>query len=181
MTVTIAIAGKICSGKTTIATALAKLLDCPRASFGDYVREVVANRELPPTRVNLQQVGAEILKTGTDDFCKAVLLQSGWIPGQSLVIDGLRHEETIEPIRQQVKPSELKIVFLSIDERTRSSRLAQRGDGDAIALMLADTHPSEYQANTTLAAHADLVINASQSIDEIVSEIKAWIDLTSAR
>jgi dephospho-CoA kinase len=175
MPIVIAFAGKIGSGKTSVTNALAESLGCPRACFGDYVREVVRERGLPLTRANLQFVGTELLENDMHGFCRAVILSCGWNPGESLVIDGLRHEETIKLIEQLVSPTKLKIVFLQVDEDTRIRRLTMRGDGDSAALTQAAAHSSENQVNSTLIEKAHLVLQASEPIPTIVRQVQEWI------
>ena len=175
MTKVIAFAGKIGSGKTTLTKALAESLGCLRASFGDYVRDVVRAQGLPPTRENLQRVGTQLLESDTNGFCRAVLSQPGWRPGEMLVIDGLRHKETVNPIKDIISPAELRIVFLSVDENTRLARLAQRGDADISALTRADAHSSELQVGSTLCEMADLVLEGDESVEDTVLRVGEWI------
>ena len=174
MAVVLAFAGKIGSGKTTVTTALATALGCKRASFGDYVRHVTASLNLEQTRENLQRIGSELLKQDRIGFCDAVLRYSGWTPGETLVLDGLRHAETIDPIRRLIRPAELKIIYLEIDDDTRLNRLCLRGDGDQSSLTAAESHSSELQVRSELTSRADLVINSSASVSDNVNRVIEW-------
>lgn len=175
MAFVLAFTGKIGSGKTTLTAALARELGCRRASFGDYVRHIVSNRGLEQTRENLQMIGTELLEANLRGFCSAVLRHSGWGQGEALVIDGLRHVETINPIQDLISPARLKIISVAIDEDTRLARLGLRGDGDKKALSLADSHSSEQQVGSILLKKADLVIDGNDPVSENVSRIMAWI------
>jgi dephospho-CoA kinase len=84
MNAVIGLAGQIAAGKTTIATRLAARLGIPRVSFGDEVRRVAAERGLPADRAVLQDLGEELIAAGWDSFCRAVLAQGAWQPGQPL-------------------------------------------------------------------------------------------------
>jgi dephospho-CoA kinase len=174
MTFVFAFTGKIGSGKTALSTALAAELRCRRTSFGDYVRYITAARGLEQNRQNLQAVGTELLERDRIKFCNDVLRFGGWSPGEALVIDGLRHIETIEPIKQIVAPARLKILRIDIAEETRLMRLGIRGDGDATALRLAESHSSEQQVGSTLAGAADFVIDGSSTIELNVRNILEW-------
>jgi dephospho-CoA kinase len=174
MSIVLAFAGKIGSGKTTVTKALAAVLRCQRVSFGDYVRDVVSQRGLAQTRETLQLVGTELLERDLRGFCREVLVSCGWKSGEMLMIDGLRHAETIEPIRQIVKPADLKIVFLALDDQIRRERLVLRDNGDEAAITRAEDHSSERQVGF-LAERADLVIQGSQPVSEIVGQITKWI------
>ena len=175
MAAVLAFAGRIGSGKTTLTTALAEALGCKRASFGDYVRYVVNARGMPATRENLQRIGTDLLEHDKLVFCDAVLRYSGWTPGTSLVIDGLRHAETIDLICQLVSPLKFRIVYLEIDEDTRLERLGLRGEGGREALSLAESHSSEQQVISILARRADLIVDGGNSIQESVHRIVEWI------
>ena len=119
----VAFAGKIGSGKTTITKSLADLLAWPRASFGDYVREAARQRGMKDTREVLQVLGTEILRADPRNFCQSVLAHCGWNAGQNLLIDGLRHEETIEIIKGLTHATTVSIVFVKISEEVRLERL----------------------------------------------------------
>jgi dephospho-CoA kinase len=127
MAIVVAIAGKIGSGKTTITKSLAKLLQWPRAGFGDYVRAVARKRGESQAREHLQELGTQLLRNDPREFCKAVISSAEWRPGEGLIIDGLRHAETIGIIRELVSPAVLKIVLISVPEETRFQRLKERG------------------------------------------------------
>lgn len=170
--VAVAFAGKLGSGKTTVTRSLAEALGWPRAGFGDYVREAVRRRGLEGTRENLQRVGSQLLDSDPETFCTSVLLSCGWRSGQNLIIDGLRHVETIEIIRKLVYPAALKIVFISVPESTRLQRLRQRGESDVAT---AERHSSEQQVGSDVYSCADLVVEGNKPVESIVAELTAWI------
>ena len=64
--VAIGVAGRIGSGKTTLAAELACQLACPQASFGEFVRSVAETRALVSTtdRTVLQDLGDELIAQG---------------------------------------------------------------------------------------------------------------------
>lgn len=175
MAAVFAFAGRMGSGKTTLTTALAKALGCRCASFGDYVRHVVKARGLEQTRENLQRIGTDLLEQNRLAFCNEVLRYAGWTPGDALVIDGLRHAETIHLIRQLVSPLRLEIVYLEIDDAIRLERLRARGEGERETLSLAEAHSSEQQVTSILAQRADLTIDGGNSVQESVRRIVEWI------
>ena len=175
MTFVIAFAGKIGSGKTTISTAISKVLGCKRASFGDYVRQVASRRGLECTREILQYVGTEALETDKLEFCKNVLEYSGWSQGEPLVIDGLRHSETIPLLNQLVSPAQLRIVYMDIDEQSRFERLGIHGEVQMEVLTLADAHSSEQEAATILHNIADVIVDGRKPIENCVAAVLEWM------
>jgi dephospho-CoA kinase len=175
MAMVVAIAGKIGSGKTTITKSLASELGWPRASFGDYVRSAASARGLAQSRTNLQELGTLLLRSDPREFCKAVLTSARWQTGESLIIDGLRHAETIPILRELVTPAVLKIVLVAISEDTRLKRLAERGEGDASRITLVEGHSSELQVGSVLGTIADIVVSGERPSNAIVSELTRWI------
>jgi dephospho-CoA kinase len=171
MNLVVAIAGKMGSGKTTLSKDLAAALSCPRAAFGDYVRQQVQGRGLPLTRENLQVIGTELLLKDSAAFCDSVIASSGWHKGLDLVIDGLRHLATIPIIRRITEPSDLKIVYISVTEETRLQRLSARGEGGRDNVTKMDSHSSE-QELASIAAMADITIPGDEARHTNVSSIR---------
>jgi dephospho-CoA kinase len=132
----------------------------------------VRRQGLEGTRDNLQRIGSELLDSDPEAFCALVLMSCGWKAGQNLIIDGLRHVETIEIIRRLVHPAWLKIVFISVPESTRLERLRQRGESDVVT---ADRHSSEQQVGSAVYSRADLVIEGNRPLRLIITELTEWI------
>jgi dephospho-CoA kinase len=158
-----------------MAIAIAGKIGRSRASFGDYVRSVARARGLPQTRTSLQELGTLLLRGNPHEFCKAVLTAAPWLAGESLIIDGLRHAETIPILRDLVSPAALKVVLISISENTRLKRLTERGEGDAKTIAAVEEHSSEQQVGSALAGLADLVVSGEKTSDAIVSDLTGWI------
>lgn len=170
MAYVLAIAGKIGSGKTSLTAALSETLGWLHASFGDYVRYRVSERGLQLTRENLQRVGTEILEADKLAFCTNVLMYFGWSRGESLVIDGLRHSETIPLIQQLVSPALLRIIYIDVDEQTRVQRLGAKGENEMRLLTIADEHSSEQQ-QPVLRQMADLIVDGRRPIPDCVASV----------
>lgn len=167
----VAIAGRIGSGKTTLSKDLAAALACPRATFGDYVRQKVQERGQPPTRENLQVIGTELLLQDPDYFCESVVSMSGWKPGHDLVIDGLRHLRTIPIIRRITTPAGWKIVYVWVPEQVRLTRLSDRGEGDAQNVARIESHSSEQELQS-IADMADVAVRGDESRETNVLRIR---------
>ncbi|HEY4678007.1 MAG TPA: AAA family ATPase [Candidatus Angelobacter sp.] len=175
----IAFSGKLGSGKTTISNAVATALGWPLAGFGDYVRQVVRERGLDGTRENLQAVGTELLEADPREFCKAVLSSGGWIRGEPLLIDGLRHVKTIAIIQELISPATLRIISILVPEATRLQRLGQRDQVEAASTGIIEAHSSEQEVGSILCSHADLVLDGEKPVSVLVAEIIDWIRLQS--
>jgi RNase adaptor protein for sRNA GlmZ degradation len=115
-----------------------------------------------------------LVEEGLEQFCKAVLAQSNWVPGQALIIDGIRHYEVMELLRELVKPSILRIVFIDIDDAVRESRLKVENITHE-EIHQTDSHSTERQVNTIIKESADFVIDGTKSKEILLSEIIQWI------
>jgi len=163
--------GRIGSGKTTISSVVAEKLDWPRVSFGDYVRKIAQERGLEESREVLQQLGESLLSGNPEQFCRAVLAHAHWKQGQSLVIDGVRHIEVVDWLRHLVAPAKFLLVYVAVSESARQSRLLERDRTDASLLPSIESHSTERDVTSVLLSQADLIIDSSQSPEQITKRI----------
>ena len=176
----VAIAGAIRSGKTCLSIGLSNALGWPRVGFGDYVRSVARSRGLDETREVLQELGATLVGQGWEQFCRAVLHQADWRPGECLVVDGVRHVEAIPTLRREVAPSDLALIFIAVDDSTREARLRQEGLLDRERLKKTEAHSTEAQVRTALPQLADLVVDGSRPERELLEDILLWVQRRTA-
>ena len=157
-TVVVTLAGAAGSGTAILGARVASLLNWPFASFGSYVRGEAAHRGLQGTRRELQDVGSDLLDN-TEAFCRAVIAQSRWRPGQSLVVDGLRHREVLDTLTRLLRADDIFEVYVAADMPTRELRLRERGEVLVGGPTTIDIHPVEKEVLTILPAAAQLTIN----------------------
>lgn len=170
----IAFSGKLGSGKTTVSSAVAAALGWRRVGFGDYVRAVVRRRSLKETRENLQVVGTELLEADPREFCRSVLSSGGWVSGEPLIVDGLRHVRTIGLLQELIAPLKLGIVSISIADNVRLDRLKQRNQDDEASILNIEAHSSEQEVDLILRNSANLVIEGEKPLEHLVKEVIAW-------
>lgn len=168
----IGVIGKIASGKSSLARTLSSAYGCPYVSFGDEVRRVAGERNLPDSREILQAIGAELVATKPVEFCEAVLAQSSWTKSRCMIIDGIRHVQIVEILRRMVAPSGLRLVFVETPEDVRDERLARESVRNAEARHRIEQHSTEAQVDSILAQMADLVVDGTKPVDQLVTEIK---------
>jgi dephospho-CoA kinase len=178
----LAFSGPIGSGKTTIARQTAQTLDWKLASFGDFVRKEARRRRLDDqSRDVLQDLGDELIRRGWEGFCRAVLADSGWVQGQGLIVDGIRHVEGMEAVRALVRPVPLLLVYVQIDERTRSARLYGRDALGSQELQRIDSHNTEQQVKEVLKDIADIVVDGRLPTESIVKGLIHQLDTESGK
>jgi dephospho-CoA kinase len=171
--IAVGVAGRIGSGKTTLASKLANRIGCPRASFGEFVRSVAQARGLDSTdRTALQDLGDELIAEGWTPFVEAVLRHADYSAGP-IVIDGIRHRSAIETLRSELDPTPLVVVAVDTSDDVRRERLRDRGlNSDDVSS--ADSHANESEVDDVIRA-ADLVFPAHLTADEACSTVLKWI------
>lgn len=173
-------AGSIASGKSTLSIKVASSLGWQRVGFGDYVRTVAQRQGLGESREVLQTIGATLVNQGIEQFCSAVLAQVDWEPRQPLVVDGIRHAEVVSTLRQLVAPKKLLLVFVIVNESTREARLIERGLTHREQWQQFEAHSTESQVQTVLPGMADLTVDNTQKIEELVKKVVTWVGVQVA-
>lgn len=168
-------AGSIASGKSTLSIEVASSLEWQRVSFGDYVRTVAQSQALGESRQVLQTVGASLVNQGLEQFCSSVLAQVNWKPGQPLVVDGIRHAEVVSTLHRLVVPSKLLLVFVAVNKSIRKTRLIEKGLTNCEKLQQIEMHSTEIQVQTVLQKMANLTVDSTAKIEELVKEIVIWV------
>lgn len=161
------------SGKTTIGRMFAQERGLRFASFGEYVRKEAARRGIQnPTRVDLQAVGLSLVATDLFGFCQAVLTEAGFVQGEGLVIDGVRHLATVRVLKEILGDQPLKVVYLESSLEVR----AQRGSFAPDDLVEVDSHPVEAET-LALKNLANLVLDTSLlTPTDSLARLRAWSD-----
>jgi transcriptional regulator with XRE-family HTH domain/cytidylate kinase len=175
----IAFSGRRASGKSSVSAEVAKALDWKWASFGGYLRAVAKNEGVADSTETLQELGATFARE-PDRFCREVLSHWGWQAGEPLIVEGVRHKEILNSLRQLVAPLEARLVFLSVDEQERFRRLERREESSVQRMKALEEHSTEKQVKDVLPAEADLNVDTSEDPERVVQRIVEWIHAGSA-
>jgi ribosome-binding protein aMBF1 (putative translation factor)/dephospho-CoA kinase len=173
--IVVGFAGRIGSGKSSLSIEVAQALGWPRASFGDYLRNVARSEGLDESREVLQELGESFVERDVDAFCRAVLAHYDWKAGEPLIIDGIRHAEVVEALRKLVAPLEVRIVFLDVNDQKRIERLQQFDESIPKKIETIEKHPTEQQVREVLPGLADLHLAGDRSIGELAETVVNWI------
>jgi hypothetical protein len=177
VSVVIAISGSLRSGKTTLALALAETLQCPRASFGDYVRSKADEAGLGHDRATLQDLGERLIELeGWQAFCEHTLGNAG-ANGHTapLVVDGLRHAPALYALREIFAPVRVVLTHVNAgDEQARTRRL-EPDASDERPIAAIEAHSTERDTKQLLPGLADLHISASGGVDVACQETMSWL------
>lgn len=169
----VAIAGRIGSGKTTLASILADRLQCPAASFGSYVHSVALQRGLDTAdRASLQDLGEDLIGEGWHSFCRSVLTHAGYVSG-AVVVDGVRHVAAITTIRELVAPTPCRLVAVGVRDERRAERLRRRGVTPEAA-EAADAHAGESEVQQVI-EHAEFVVHEEDDPSDAADKVLQWL------
>jgi adenylate kinase family enzyme len=169
----IAFSGKVGSGKTTLSTQLARMLEWEWVSFSTFIRKMAIENNLGEDRRTLQDLGAHLLGEGLELFCLNVLNQINW-QNSSFIIDGIRHKEVLDFLKQAIKPIPLFHIHIAISKDTQVERIEKRISEKNIIDYIED-HSTEFQIQQILPESADLILNSALSIDHLLEDILAFL------
>lgn|ERR1700692_4885008 len=174
----IAFSGPIGAGKSTISQKVADLLHWPRVSFGEYVQKVAEeNKQDPNDRAVLQRLGQALVLSDVDGFVEGVLKQKEWRGDGNLVVDGLRHAEVRHALIQQINPSVLKHVFVTVDEDTRQQRVREEDKVEPRILMRYDQDITEAQIPRIIREYKDIEVSGRLPSEIAAREVIARLGL----
>lgn len=169
----IAFAGRMGAGKSSVSAAVAAGLRWKFASFGGFVRKTATSRGVEHTRESLQAIGEELEASDPVMFCRAVLDDAGWHPGESVVVEGVRHVRIWETLKNLAGSQPIFLVYLDASEELRRARLRERGAQEASYLAKAEAHSTERDAIAELPQLADLVLSTERKdVPDLVQEIE---------
>jgi hypothetical protein len=140
------------------------------------VRKIAKDEGLDEeSRDVLQELGARLVKSGPEEFCRDVLAEFDWRSGEPLIVEGVRHAEIVKALRRVVAPLEVRLVFLEVTDVRRIERLQSRDSAVVERLKQVESHSTEKQVSTVLPGMADLRVSGDKSISELVLEIVTWV------
>lgn len=172
----IAIAGGAGSGKSSIASALAEILEGQQASFGDAVRAEAKRRGLDADdRTTLQDLGNDLINEGWGSFVGRVMATVA-NDVDVVVIEGVRHHDAIAGLRSASGGRTVLTVFVRTSLSVRIERLTDRDGKTRAEVEVAIAHSNEHEVES-LEEVADLVVDndAPLDIDALAALVRAVV------
>ena len=167
-------AGKICSGKSTLAKKIATHTGYPLVSFGEILNDHLMRSDLPVTRDTLQRLGQELInQLGYEGFLQWSIEHSPHIQWDStLVIDGLRHGAIYSRL-VEIFPH-IVLIYCVCDRETQLTRLMERdkaGQDEAERILSHETE--RYIAE--LEPRANLFFRQGDSTESFLAQLDTLI------
>ena len=88
---------------------------------------------------------------------------------QDLVVDGIRHVDVFSTLSRLLPDCTVSLIHLDLDDNLRRSRMAGRGD-DRADFSRAENHTVEQDLQDSLPMRADLIIDVSAPLNEVVEK-----------
>lgn len=177
---TIALAGGVGSGKSTIARQLADRLDGTVASFGNYVRHLATEIGEVPERSILQRIGQERVEADAHGFVTAFLDWAPLTDNRPFIVDGVRHAAVDAVLRAHSFSMcrDYVLILINVSVRERAER---RYHSDESEIYRIDGHPVERETVEKLSNIADAIIDSDGPAKEVMARIAAAVPKSFAR
>jgi len=161
--VIVAVAGPIMSGTSSVTKAAAA--PAKPASFGEHLRRETGAQD----RHALAEAGQKLVDGDADAFAKAVVEAAGWRADQPLIIDGVRHVQILQSLRELVFPVPIILAYVDVTPAVYAQRIEKKGKLSE-ALQFSD-HPTEQQVKSRLAKIADIRVDNSGNVTDAVKSL----------
>jgi dephospho-CoA kinase len=168
------VAGKICSGKSTLARKISEHTGYPLISFGGILKDHLVKSDPPVTRGGLQLIGQELInQLGYEGFLRWSIEHSPQIQwDHSLVVDGLRHGVIYNHLVERFPHNVL--VYCVCDQETQIARLIVRdqiSEDEAREIL---SHETE-QYVSELESHAHLFFRPEDSVMDFLDQLDVFV------
>lgn len=158
----IMIAGRVRSGKSTLARHLAARYDGLRVGFGDLVRQRTSLLGLPGERRFWQQVGEQWVTADSAGLCDAAMAPAEGSP--IVIVDGVRHEHIYRMLKARAAGRRPVLIFVDTAMEVCRFRLASDGvTEEVIDEVLGHSTESELPL---LRRSADFVVDGTRDAAE---------------
>lgn len=158
---------------SALSVVLSEILKWKRAKFSDHIREIaIAGGENPDDTAVLQRIGQKLVGDQIAEFVSSVLKLATWHPGESLVLDGLRHVEVLRELQRQIGDTvDIRVVHIGIQDRADRKDRVKRSEGVSNSDFDAyDQDETEKQVEQT-PAYANLRLNGAEPRGELARTI----------
>lgn len=166
--------GMTCSGKSTIANELCKVIPFRKASFGGYLFNYAQQNGLDTKKDILQVIGQNFIKKDYRSFLNDVLEFSK--AGENVIFEGVRHIV----INEEIKSISLKTLSIFIDTpfelRFERFNLREPEKITKAQFLNLDNHPVEKEIEL-LRKSCDVMIDGRKDVATILAEVLTHTDI----
>lgn len=176
--------GTMCAGKGEVVKYL-KNKDFEHYVYSDILKEIAKQRNIEPTRENLQKLGNDIKKESKNlGILSKKMLKK--IKTDKSVVDGIRNVDEIKELRKQKK---VYIIGVAAPQRLRFKRLKKRNrEGDPKTFSefkrldnLENRGKTKGQEISKCLKMANFIINNNGSLEKLDNEIEKILQTISSQ
>jgi hypothetical protein len=128
---------------------------------------MAADGILEPSREQLQNLGQSLVQDDPEQFCRDVLANAGFVPGNDILLDGIRHVDIQRHVAMIVKPSTAVLIHLAAEDDVVVKRVEQRGSSKQ-EFLRANSHPVEKDLYQSLPDMADFIVDAGAPLQDVL-------------
>lgn len=160
--------GMTCSGKSTIANELSKVIPFKKASFGGYLFNYAQQHDLDTKKDSLQVIGQNFIETNYKSFLSDVLEFSQ--PGKNVIFEGVRHVVIQNEIKNLSSKTLTFFIDTPFDVRFQRFNLRETDKITEEHFLNMDNHPVEKEI-IVLKKSCDVILDGRKGISQIIEEI----------
>lgn len=178
--IVVGVAGKLASGKGTVARYLVEQYAAEKTRSSDPLRATLDIFDIPQSRENLDSLSTFLRATyGEDTIARAVARVLRQSNASVAIFDGMRRLVDIEAIRSF---EHSLFIYVEADQKIRYERCRQRNENvgdDTMTFEVFQQKDNEepQQQIEALRGYADIVIDNSGSRDELMAQITEQVDV----
>ena len=164
--------GMTCSGKSTIANELSKVIPFKKASFCGYLFNYALQNSFDTKKESLQIIGQNFIEKDHKSFLFDVLEFSK--PGENVIFEGVRHVV----IQHEIEQLSFKTLTFFIDTpfNLRYERFNSR-EVDQITkeqFLILDNHPVEHEIEI-LKKSSDVILDGRKTVADLLAEVVSFV------
>lgn len=169
------IAGPIGAGKSTVSRLLHDKHGFDHLSYVERVwKPILQERGLPPTRTNLQILGAELLDSiGPEKLAKTILPH---ITREPFVIDDIRSPTVYESLKDELP--DLRLLYINVDNDIRRRRAATRDSNSLREQIEAERYRTETEIRD-LRTYSSYDLTNDGNLDHLAQQIARIVNSES--
>lgn len=177
--IVIGLAGRLASGKGTVARHLVETYSADKTRSSDPLRETLDIFSIPQTREHLDVLSTFMRETyGENVIAQAVKRYLTKSDASVVIFDGMRRLVDVEAIRSF---EHSLFIFADVDQNTRYTRSVGRNENvgdDTMALedFLAKDSDEPQQQIEALKEYADVVLDNNGTPDELARQLTEKVD-----
>lgn len=164
--------GMTCSGKSTLANELTKVIPFRKASFGGYLFNYAQEKGIDTKKDNLQVIGQNFIDTDYKSFLENVLLFSN--AEENVIFEGVRHILIQKEIERLSDKTTAFFIDTPFDLRYKRFNSRESDKITEMQFLDLDNHPVEKEIEP-LKDFCDVILDGRQDVATLLAKVVSHI------